>query len=444
MAGIGDFFSKGSIGEQLLVWQVLGQVVGAAMTPGITEVQAVANEAAPVAPLSPSELAVLVQRHYIDTNAASDDAAKSGINQGRFDYLVNLAGTSPGVAVLVEALRRKIIGEGGEGEASTSFAQGLRESGLSDKWEPILRELAVQIPSIAEVMNAWLEGQIEEGEAHDRYIAAGGDPTWFQTSYNANGQAPTPMQALELWNRGIIPEGGRGPEAVSYEQAFLEGPWRNKWLPAFKALRVYVPPPRTVTAMLRSGTLTEGQAMAYFQASGLSPESAAQYVADASHHATAAARALSQSQTITLYRDKLLTAAEAVSHLVSLRYSQADAELLVHLADFESASTATRQAVSRIQSLYLSGKNDATTTLRSLGALGVPDASANELISIWNLERAATTKSLTASQIEQAFGLDLLDQQTATGMLVNEGYAAHDAWLLLSIRKKQALPNEPA
>ena len=444
MPNLGDFFKQGSIGEQLLVWSVLGQIVGAAISPGITEITALVNEGAPLAPLSPSELAQLVHRQIITQGSGSSDAAKSGINSDRFDHLVDLTAGAPGIAVLVEALRRKLIPESGSGSDSESFAQGLRESGLSDKWEPILRELATTIPSIAEVMNAWLEGQIEEGEAYTRYIAAGGDPTWFQTSYNTNGQAPTPMQALELWNRGIIPEGGTGPEAVSYEQAFLEGPWRNKWLPAFKALRVYVPPPRTVTALLRAGTITQGEALAYFQASGLSAVSAAQYVADASHHATAAARELSQSQTISLYTDKLLTAQEAIDHLVSLKYSQADAQLLVHLADFKAASTATRQAVSRVQSLYLAGKNDAPTTIHALAALGINDAQANELVSIWNLERAATTKSLTASQVEQAFKHGIFDQATATSELVNLGYSPHDAWVLLSIANGGALNNEPS
>lgn len=443
MAGLGDLFNKGSIGEQLLVWGALNQIIGAAIGPGIVEIQATVNSAAPTTPLTPSQLAELVHREIVGQADGADEAAKSGINADRFDHLVDLTAGAPGVGVLVEALRRKLIPEAGQGSDAASFAQGIRESGLGDKWEPIIRELSVQIPTIQEVMNAWLEGQIEEGEANERYLAAGGDPTWFQTSYNAQGSAPTPVQALEMLNRGIIGESGTGPESTSYEQAFLEGPWRNKWLPAFLALRTYVPPPRTVTAMLRSGTLTSGQAMAYYQAYGLSAETAAQYVADASHHATAAARSLSQAQTVKLYSDRLLSRADAIQHLTDLKYSQADAELLISLADFESASSATRQAVSRVQSLYLAGKEDAATATHSLNALGVPVDQANELVSIWDLERAATTKSLTATQIEQAFQYQLMDQATAQAELVGLGYSQHDAWLLLSIRAKMALPNEP-
>jgi hypothetical protein len=50
-------------------------------------------------------------------------------------------------------------------------------------------------------------------------------------------------------NRGIIPWSGSGPRSTSFEQAFLEGPWRNKWLGPFRKAAEYFPPPRTITAM---------------------------------------------------------------------------------------------------------------------------------------------------------------------------------------------------
>jgi hypothetical protein len=248
---------------------------------------------------------------------------------------------------------------------------------------------------------------------------------------------------LELWNRGIIPEGGTGAGAVSYDQGFLEGPWRNKWLPAFKALRVYVPPPRTVTALLRAGTITEAEALAYFEQSGLSATTAAQYVADASHHATAAVRELTQAQVVDLYESKLISPAEAHTQLVALRFSSSDATLILSLADQKAAAASIKQAVTRLRDLYLAGTNTVQTTTAALGTLGLPDAQVGQLIAVWNLEQSTASKTITASEIASAQFYGVIDQPTAMSRLTSLGYTPHDAWIVLSVRSHGALPDEP-
>lgn len=443
MAGLGDFFGKGSIGEQLLLWGILNQVIGAAISPGIVEIQSTVNELAPLVPLSPAELAALVARGFAAESENEGDAKKSGIDSARFRDLVKLARSTPGSGELVAALQRGIIARGSADGGDISFDGGLADSGLDQAWIDVIAKLAVQIPTVAEVMNAWLEGQIERDEAHTRYIAAGGDPTWFQTSYNANGQAPTPMEALTMLNRGLIPSDGSGPESISYHQAFLEGPWRNKWETPFRGLGIYVPPARTVTAMLREGSITEAEALAYWHAEGLSVATAAQYLAAASHHSTEAQRALSQAQIVALYEDKLVTKQEAHDQLVALRYTSGDATLILELADLKAAHAASKQATTRLRTLYLAGRNSRDTTIGALHTLGIPDDQAGDLVAVWDLEMATSTRVLSAAQIESAFQYELFDQATAQAELVGLGYTPHDAWILLSIKAKGALPDEP-
>ena len=72
--------------------------------------------------------------------------------------------------------------------------------------------------------------------------------------------------------RGIIPWDGEGAGVVSFRQAFLEGPWRNKWEPYFRSLADYIPPPRTVTAMVREGAMTDADALKWYRAAGLTQE----------------------------------------------------------------------------------------------------------------------------------------------------------------------------
>lgn len=444
MPSLGDIFGKGTIGEQLLVWGALNQVIGALIAPGITELSQLANEAVPLLSLSPAEAAAAVNRGYLSSGEGASEAAKGGIDGSRFTTLTDLAGNAPGVDVLAEALRRKIIAESGTGADSTSFEQGIRETNLHDKWTDMVKQLTVQIPSVAEVMNAWLEGQIDEGEAHTRYLQAGGDPTWFQTSYNANGSSPSPNEAATMANRGIIPWNGTGPDAVTFEQAFLEGPWRNKWLDAWRGLAEYLPPPRTVTAMLREGSISESDALTLFEKEGLNPTLAAAYVASASHHATAAAKELSASNVVALYEDHLITRADAQAHLVALRYSAADADLYLALADAKAAAAATKSAVTRLRTLYTTGKNDAATTQQALTDLGLTSDQIAALFAVWSHETAANVRTLTPAQIESAWEYGIMDQPTAIARLVALGYDEVDAWIALSIKNKSPLPNEPA
>ena len=66
------------------------------------------------------------------------------------------------------------------------------------------------------------------------------------------------------------------------------------------------------------------------------------------------------------------------------------------------------------------------------------------------MERTTRVQLLTVSQIEAAFHYNVFsadaatNQQTAIDALVNLGYSAHDAWVVLSARNHAPLPNEPA
>lgn len=443
MVGIGELFGEGSIGQQMLVWQVLAQVIGAAISPGTTEISKLVNSAVPTTPLSPQTAAGLVARGLIDHGTGKDIANDSGVGGQDFDKLVHAASSAPDIAAVIDAYRRGLIGAGGDNGQQASLAGALTDAGIRPEWIPVLEKLAVQIPSVAEVMNAWLEGQIDEGEAHRRYLAAGGDPTWFQTSYNALGQAPTPSEALDLLNRGIIPESGTGPASVSYEQAFLEGPWRNKWLGPFKALRRYFPPPRTVTAMFHQNQLSHDQAARYLAAQGLDPELVAAYLSHGKAAHVAADKVLAKSEILSLYTDKLISKTKAITSLEALKYTAADAALLVQLEDLRLSRSQLSQGITHVRTLFEAGKITGTVAERSLQSLEVPPESARDIVHTWEIGRTQHVRTLTSAQVESAWFYDLMPTDEALNRLVMMGYDELDAWMLLSIRGKAPLKGVP-
>lgn len=440
VAGLGDIFGKGSIAEQMLVWGVLNQVIQALAQPGFTALANEANSVFPEAPLPVGAAADAAARNITDTGAGADQAAKSGLSPDLFAILVRAAQRAPDLSTVAEAYRRQLIGAGGDDPTGVGVVNALTDMGIRADWHDVIQKLFTQIPTVAEVMNAWLEGQITEDEARTRYLEAGGDPTWFQTSYNANGEAPTPVELLELLNRGIIAQSGTGPAATSYEQGFLEGPWRNKWLGPMIALREYYPPPRTVTAMFHAGQLTHDQAAGYLAKQGLTPDLIAAYLSPKSTAATATEKHLAKADLLALYGDGLMAAVDTEKGLVSLGYTQSDAAALVRLSDYKATSAQLKAGVTRVRTLFEAGKLSSADARGLLVKLGVTAEQAQSVVETWALTASQTVKTLTAAQIESAWYYNILDTDSALALLQQLGYDAFDAYVALSVKNKGPLP----
>jgi hypothetical protein len=447
----GDIFGEGTSAQQFLLWAVGQQVAAQILDPVLQalrnelwEAAAAQDTAALGVPLSPADLAVAVNRHFVTEDQALPDVERAGTTPSRFTILQDLAGNSLSPQELAVALRRQLITEAGTGPDATSFEQGISESNLKNKWGPVVQELATVWPTPFDALQALLEGQVTEAEGLALYTQFGGDPQFFQMLFNTRGSAPSPVQAGEMANRGIIPWDGTGPDVTSFAQAFLEGPWRNKWEPAMRALATYVPPPRTVTALLHEGVITNAQAAQYFEDAGLTPELADVYVASATHAKTAAAKNLNESAVLELYTDKLIPEAEAVTLLEQLGYDANEAGLIVSTAVFRATAAALRSNVTRVGSYYIGRKIDRATASTLLSNLGVDPGQIVTLLDGWDVERAGNVKILTAAQIESAVEYDIYTVDQALTELEGLGYTPFDAWTLLSIKTKGALPNRPA
>jgi len=441
--GLGESLGGGGALTQIFTWTVAAQIVQSMLSPTLALVEQRVNADNPVLDLTPADLANAVVQNFLAHGDAAEQAARSGIDGGKFGVLVNLAGDALPPGALAEALRRGIISEGGRGAGSTSFEQGIAEGRLKDKWAGIVKELAVQWPTPADALDALLEGQISEGDARELYRKFGGDPDYFTMLYNTRGNAPTPVEALTLANRGIIPWKGTGPGATTYEQAFLEGPWRNKWLEPFIALGEYLPPPRTVTAMVRNGSLTDDMALDLLVKQGLAKDLAAAYITDAHHQKTQTERDLSVSQLLNMYEAGLIKADDATGLLKALGYSDESAGLMLAYRDLQRAISATNAAVNRVHALYTAHKISSQAANGALVALGIPSPQISDIVSTWDLERAINVKVLTAAEIADAWKYEVISEDEALAELVSLGYTPRDAWIYLSVKNKAPLDNQP-
>jgi hypothetical protein len=451
------------VAQQLFVWGIFYGLVTSVFSPLTTAREQEAWEAAVEVDLhralSPAALAVLVVRGWMTQGAAEAEAMKAGIAQNDFANMVNAARNPIAPQEAAVAWRRHIIPETAP-PGVPSFLTAITEGDLGDQWAGVIADLATQIPSPADILQAVLQGQVPAGvDPRTLYERCGGMATdnadgfdWFQLMFDTRGSAPTPMEALDMVKRGAIVWGDgspghpldQGPQSTSYHQAFLEGPWRDKWEPAFKALAEYIPPPRSVVAMLHNGSITAAQATIWFEEAGLAPATAQAYIADATRTKTAKTKQLTESQVLGLLNDHLIDQATAVQYLEQLGYPGNEATTLAATGAAARVISDLNSNISRVRTYYTAHKINRSTAVSELGQLGLPPDRVTALVAGWDVVRSSNVRVLTPAQIENAWEYGIMTEAEALAELQVLGYTPLDAWTLLSIKAKTPLPNKPA
>jgi hypothetical protein len=169
----------------------------------------------------------------------------------------------------------------------------------------------------------------------------------------------------------------------------------------------------------------------------------AAYVSAASITKTTKAKELSEANVITLLNDKLITVDQAVTFLEQLGYPANEATALATTSQAQVTISELKANVNRVGSYYIGHKVDRANAADMLGRLGLDSASATAKLAAWDIERAGNVAILTAAQIESAWEYEILTETEALQELQIRGYTPLDAWTLLSIKAKQALPNKP-
>lgn len=272
MSALGDLLGSGSVAEQLLVWGLMNQAIGAAAAPYFSQLSQDVNQLNPVNPLSPADLADAVVRNYMTLADATTEAAKSGLDAQRFATMVPLHADAPGPQQLAVALLRGLIPADGDGPDAASFTQGIREGRLADKWAPMIRELSTAILSAPDAANAVVRGFLSDADGQAVAAKSGVSADTFATLVQLSGDAPGPQQLAEALRRGAITESGAGPDSTSFEAGIAEGRLANKWTPVIKALSMLWPTPVDALNAALKGQITADEGLALYQKLGGDPQ----------------------------------------------------------------------------------------------------------------------------------------------------------------------------
>jgi hypothetical protein len=272
MSALGDLLGKGSVVEQLVVWGLFNQALGASVGPYLSQLQQDVNSRSPVEPLPPADLADAVVRNYLTLAEATAEAAKSGLDAERFATMVPLHADAPGPQQLAVALLRGIIPKSGAGADSDSFAQGIREGRLADKWAPMIEALSVAVLSAPDAASAVVRNFMSAADGAAEAAKSGVAADIFATLVALSGDAPGPQQLAEALRRGSIPESGAGRDSISFTQGIAEGRLADKWAPVIKEIALLWPTPVQALDAALKGQITAADGLALYEKLGGDPQ----------------------------------------------------------------------------------------------------------------------------------------------------------------------------
>lgn len=439
--GAGLFGSGGTV-QQLFWWQVVGQLISAALAPFATGLEYLVWSAPgnQTAKHSPAELADMVIRGIMTEQEAAGEAMAYGINQERFHQSVLDTGEVPSPLDLARMLFRGIIPEGPSGAGSVSYADGFRESRLRTEWMAAVKDYSRAVPSPGDAVSAQQRAQLTPDEARAEYLKLGGHPDYYDLMLHLAGEPISVGEAARLAYRGFIPWEGTGADVVSVQQAVFEGRTKDKYWQYIKQLTQYYPPPRTITAMVREGGLTKEQAIGWWQAAGMDAATAEIYWANAGTAKTTKPKETAESTTLKLYADHIIDAATATGLLAALGYDAAEAAFILEVQDATLYEANVSAATSHIRSLYLALRMTKADAVGLLGQLGVATDQVSQIVNLWDAELAATVKLLTEPQIVDAWEFGIITGAEALTQLQALGYAPYAAWVLLATKNQSSTP----
>ncbi|HET9247708.1 MAG TPA: hypothetical protein VFO15_18030 [Xanthobacteraceae bacterium] len=339
--------------------------------------------------LTPAELALAVIKNTMTHADAVAEVGDSGINPARFDVMVNNTGEPPGIAELLQALRRGIIDQ-------TRLAHGVRQSRVRDEWLDVITALRYAPPPAGEVVAGRVKEHLTDAEYHQKLSEAGTDPANAAWMLAAAGRPYGIEQALHLLNRGVIDE-------ARVRQVIAQSDVNTEFTDDILELRHYFPPPRSIVPMLRSGAITEAQARTLLADYGVGEPWATAFITEATHTKAAEVKQLSQAQTLRMYGAKFIDHATATDRLQRLGYDAATITLLLEFADEAQHERYTNAVVTRIHSRFVNYKLTEAEARSALTADHIPAGAITDLLALWNIERDANVHVLTPAAIVGAY-----------------------------------------
>jgi hypothetical protein len=369
--------------------------------------------------LTPAALADMVVRDIMAEPDAAAIAAKSGLSTEDFRHLVLDSGEAPGIQDLLFAHRRGFID-------LARLEHGIRQSRVRNEWTDVIESLSHVPMSTADAIEAHVQGHLTEAQSRAIADQNGLMADHWRPLFETRGNPPGVQEMVSMWHRGVLTK----DELI---QGIKESRLKDKYIAKVIDAGVTLLPERSIVSLASKGGITDAEATDLLLRRGYAPDIVAALVKEAHVTKTAKQRELTASQIVALYEDRAIDQAAALAMLGTLGYDPEIAHWEITLADLRILKRNTDAAVSKVRALFVAHRIDLTEATTTLDSLSVAPAQREELLALWEIERAISRKELTPAEVKAAHKKGIISDQEYATRLRGLGYAPSDVAILLDI-----------
>jgi hypothetical protein len=368
-------------------------------------------------PLSYQDVALAYMRGAVSEGAYFEAAKKNGVSASDASTFLQSIGEPPDTTDLMEGLRRGFIDEG-------TVEKGIRQSRIRDEWIPFIQQLRYSPMSIADAVNAVVQGHMDYNTGASIAQQNGLEPGQFDTLYQTAGAPLSRTELNDLYNRGMV-----GSDVVV--QGLRESRLKDKYVQDAFALRRRLLEPRSLGEAVNNGAMDHATAVRKAMESGFNADDAAYLVNAASNRKMQSYREKVISQAEKLYTDGAMNETQFTQLVVSMGHSDAEAQMIARSADLDREQRAFTSATNAIRSKLISRHIDKAGASSRLDAIGMQAVQRDYLLGIWELEESANTRELTTAQILKAVKNQIFTPDQGAERLIGMGYSVEDTTVLL-------------
>lgn len=381
-------------------------------------------------PLSPADLADMVERNIVGQDWAEGEAAKSGISANLFDLMVKDTGEPYGVDQALSLLRRGIIDV-------SRFTEILYYSRIRNEFLPDVLALAHDTMTQGDAVTGALKGVLDHGTAGDLFARAGGLPEQFETLLEIAGNPIGVEAANVLFNHGLISD-------AELTQVILHSRINPQFEPMAKLLRFRYLSAFQIVNAVKAGSATAQQGIDWLIAEGYPTDQVTAVVHGAAVGKVQAHKDITEAQIATMYEAGAISKPDAEQRLEHLGYAAGEVDFILSIYDERRHLTMIQGAINQVRKVFLARRIDDTTASNLLDKLGVDPGARDTYITVWQVEQASELRELTAPQIGAMLKKGLFTDDQAVTRWEEMGYSAEDAALLLGNYGGPPPPGSPA
>lgn len=368
-------------------------------------------------PTSMQDAALAYLRGGIDREYLNKIGNENGYDPDAIDVYLDTIGEPPGTMELLEAYRRGFIDQG-------RLERGILQSRTRNEWISVIEQLRYSPMSIADAVNASVQGHMSKDDAARVADQNGLEPGAYEILYETAGSPLSRTELNDLYNRGVI-----GSDVVL--QGLRESRMKDKYIGDAFALRRRLLEPSQIGEAVFHNLISHQQGVELALEHGFTADDATVLIGAASGRKLQSFKDRVISAAETMFVDNVISAENLKRTVLDMGYEETEAELVIQAATLHRETKIYNTAVNAIRSKFIAHHVTEDRARSLLNSAGVQPDQREHLLKLWDVEAAANARVLTAPQVLKALAYQLISEQDALVRLQQMGYSAEDAGLLM-------------